>query len=298
MNGLTKLFIIHLFLFLLSLPLAAVEVDGVVATVGTESILRSDVLGEMRRAGLEEAQFNEVRNRLIERKLIIKAAHEQKMTMQEWVVDNRVREIIDSAFGGDRNKLKAALAAQKVQMSEWRQRIKDDMIVGAMRWNIIDKNVSASPAEMKAEYAKHPSRYLAEAKATVGVILLKPEDAEKKAEVTEALKTEKFEEVAKRFSADTHAADGGLWKDINPPKTFRPEVANAIAALEKGATSDWVDIGGWNFLLKKIDESAARQSTFAEAYEDIEANVKRENSAKMYADWIDRLKAENYIKVY
>ena len=50
--------------------------------------------------------------------------------------------------------------------------------------------------------------------------------------------------------------------------------------------------------MKKIEERAARQSTFAEAYEEIEANVKRENAAKMYADWINRLKAENYIKVY
>ena len=276
----------------------AVEVDGVVATVGTESILRSEVLGELRRADADESRFAEMRNRLIERKLIIRAAREQKMTMQDWIVENRVREIIDSAFGGDMNKLKVALAAQKVQMSEWRQCIKDDMIVGAMRWNVVEKNVTASPSEMKEEYRSHPSRYLSEAKATVGVILLKPEDSDKRTEVTEALKNEKFEEVAKRLSADTHASEGGLWKDINPATTFRPEVANAIAAIKKGEVSDWVDIGGWSFLLKKYDESAARQSTFAEAYEAIEANVKRENSARLYAEWIDRLKAENYIKVY
>ena len=298
MKSLTKSVVVRLSLRALPLSLSAVEVDGVVATVGTESILRSDVIGEMRRAGADDSQFVEVRNRLIERKLIIKAAREQKMTMQDWVVENRIREIIDSAFGGDMNKLKAVLAAQKVQMSEWRERIKDDMVVGAMRWNIVEKNVTASPAEMKAEYKKNPARYLSEPKTTVGVILLKPEDSGKRAEVTEALQKDAFEEVAKRFSADTHASEGGLWKDVNPATTFRPEVANAIAAIKTGETSDWVNIEGWSFLLKKIEERAARQSTFAEAYAEIEANVKRENAAKMYADWINRLKAENYIKVY
>ena len=118
MKSLTKSFVVRLSLLVLPLSLSAVEVDGVVATVGTESILKSDVIGEMRRAGADDSQFVEGRNRLIERKLILKAAREQKMTMQDWVVENRIREIIDSAFGGDMNKLKAVLAAQKVQMSE------------------------------------------------------------------------------------------------------------------------------------------------------------------------------------
>lgn len=280
-------------------PLAgAVEVDGVVAAVGDELILRSEVEGEMRREGVGESEFAAFRNRLIERKLIIRAAREQKLSIQEWLVDNRVREIVETAFGGDQNRLKAALAAQKVQMAEWRERIKSDMIVGAMRWNMVDKYAAASPAEMKAEYRAHPERYLARASTTVAVILLKPEDAAKKSEVEAALKTESFADVARRFSADSHAAQGGVWKEIDPEKTFRPEVAAAIAALTAGQTSGWVDIGGWSFLIRKMSETAERQSTFAEAYDRIEANVKRENARKLYDEWIERLKAANYIRVY
>ena len=74
MKSLTKSFVVRLSLLVLPLSLSAVEVDGVVATVGTESILKSDVIGEMRRAGADDSQFVEVRNRLIERKLILKAA--------------------------------------------------------------------------------------------------------------------------------------------------------------------------------------------------------------------------------
>ena len=276
----------------------AVEIDGIVATVGDVSILRNDVMGELRRMGYDESRFNEVRNRLVDRQLILKAAKDAKMTMQEWIVDNRVRELVEGMFGGDQNKLKAALAQQKLPYTEWRQRIKDDLVVGAMRWNVIDRNVTASPAEMKAEFERHPERYRVGRKVTVSVILLKPEDAGKRAEVSQALKDEDFGELAKRYSADTRAAEGGVWKDIQPEEVFRPEIAAEIAKMPVGTLSQWVELDGWSFLLRKESESGSTSRTFAEAYDDIQANVKDENAQKLYEAWMERLRSATYIKFY
>ena len=283
---------------LAALSLGAVQVDGIAATVGSQSILRSEVVNELRRAGLDESRFGEVLNRLIDHKLIVKAAADAKMTMQEWLIDNRVREIVDSAFDGDRNKLIAALAQQKLPYPEWRQRIKDDMVVGAMRWNMVDKNVSASPAEMREEFKAHPERYAAENRVTASVILLKPEDAEKRDAVLEALKTESFADVARKYSADSHAEAGGLWKDIKPEETFRPEVCAELVKMPKGTLSPWIDLSGWSFLVRKEDETGAKAMSFAEAYDEIEANVKQANAKRLYQEWLERLKAETYIKIY
>jgi len=283
---------------LLQAPVPAAEVDGIAATVGAQSILRSDVVNEMRRIGADESRFNEVRNALIDRKLIVKAASDAKMTLQDWVVDNRIREIVDTAFEGDRNKLVAALAKQKLPYPEWRQRIKDDMVVGAMRWNVVDKNVTASPAELRAEYEAHPERYRTDGTATVSVILLKPQDAGKRAEVAEALKEKPFAELAKKYSADSRAKEGGLWKDVRPQEVFRPEICDEIAKMPVGTLSDWIDLEGWSFLLRKESETSSGTKSFADAYEEIEANVKQENARKLYLEWIERLKSETYIKVY
>lgn len=296
MNGLTKLFILSS--FALPLQLAAVEVDGLAATVGTQSILRSDVVAEMRRAGADESRYNEIRNQLIERRLIVKAAADAKMTMQDWLVDNRIREIVDSSFGGDRNRLVATLGQQKLPYPEWRKRIKEDMVVGAMRWNIVDKNVTASPAEMRAEYKAHPERYQANGKVTVSVILLKPEDAGKKDTVLEAVKNTSFADAARTYSADSRAQDGGVWKDVNPEATFVPDICAALAKLKVGELSPWVELSGWNFLLRKEGESGSSARTFAEAYDDIEENVRQEQAKRLYRDWIERLKSETYIKIY
>lgn len=276
----------------------AVEVDGIAAQVDSATILKSEVVAEMRRAGLSADRYGAVLEEMIERKLILKAAKDSKMTIQDWVVENRIRDIITRAFEGDRNRLMETLAQQKVSYPEWRQRLLDDMIVGAMRWQMVDKNVVASPSAMREEYANNPERYMAGGRTTVSVILLRPEDAERRDEVSAALGEKPFAEVAKAYSVDTHASAGGVWEDVDPSEVFRPEVCKALAGLSKGETSEWIDMDGWSFLLRKDDESETRSMTFAEAYERIETNVREEAAAKVYAEWIDRLKSKAYVKVF
>ena len=38
--------------------------------------------------------------------------------------------------------------------------------------------------------------------------------------------------------------------------------------------------------------------SFEQAYDDVAQNVRKELADKRYREWIDRLKAETYIKVY
>ena len=103
---------------LLPAAVLGAEVDGIAAKVGDETILKSDVVLEMRRLNAPETAYEEVRNEMISRKLILRAARKSKMTMQDWVVENRIREIIDKTPGGDRNRLMEMLAKQKVAYPE------------------------------------------------------------------------------------------------------------------------------------------------------------------------------------
>ena len=297
MKNVAKMRFIALFVVVIAGACGAVEIDGIAAKVNSSVILKSDVMLEMRRAGLSADRYDAVLKEMIERKLILKAASESKMTMQEWVVENRIREIIQRGFGGDRNKLMESLAQQKISYPEWRQRMLDDMIVAAMRWQVVDKNMVASPAAMREEYANNPERYMTGGTTTISVILLKPEDVDKRDEVTEALKSESFAEVARRYSADSRAAEGGVWKDIVPADVFRQEVCKEIADMPIGTLSGWIDLDGWSFLLRKDDDNQLRQLSFAEAYDDIERNVREEMALEQYDKWIERLMSQSYIKV-
>ena len=266
----------------------AVEVDGVAATVGTESILRSEVLNELARMGAPDGQaYQNVLEEMINRKLILKAARESKMTMQEWVVENRVREIINRSFGGDRNKLIETLGKQKISYPEWFAKTKDDLVIGAMRWNVVDKNAVASPAAMRAEYEAHKSRYVKDHRVSVSVILLKPEEAARRDEISKALSEKSFEDLG-----------GKKYENVKPEDLFKPEVCEEIEKMPKGTISHWIEIDGWSFLLRKDAETTGKELSFDEAYDEIEAAVKEEEARRLYTAWVERLRAETYIKVY
>ena len=282
-------------------PLAAFaeEVDGIVARVDSEAILRSEVARELARHGAGGVDFKTMLDEVIDRKLILKAAQEAKMTMQDWVVENRVREIIERAFGGDRNKLMATLQAQKLTYPEWHAQMKDDMIVSAMRWQMVEKNVTASPGLMREEYLGHPERYSTGRRWTVEVILLKPEDADKRGEIDAALrKGSTFGSLARRYSADGKAAEGGLWRNVEPEKTFKPEVVAEIDRAKDGEITPWIDLGGWSLLARRVGSSASGGKTFADAYEEVAERVRAAEAERLYRAWIGRLRKNAFIRIY
>ena len=268
----------------------AVEVDGIAAKVGSETILKSDVAMEMMRRGLRDSsRYGDVLEDMIERKLIVKAAKDAKMVVPEWIVENRVREIIQKSFDGDRNKLVEMLGQQRTSYPEWHARLKEDVVVSAMRWNSINKNVTASPAEMKKAYDEHRGNYASNSCVSVSVILLKPEERVRRDEISSALKEKKktFEELG-----------ATKYANVKPEDAFQPAVCAAIEKLAVNEVSDWVELDGWSFLLRKDAEQKGKQLTFAEAFDAIEADVKEEKAKKLFLDWIARLKEETFVKIY
>jgi parvulin-like peptidyl-prolyl isomerase len=282
----------------LSAFLGAAEVDSIAARVGAKAILKSEILNDMRMMSLGDDAYEDMRTKAIERLLILKAAEESKLVLQEWAVDNRIAEIVAANFDGDKNKLMQALTQRRMSMAEWRLRMREDMICSAMRWQAVDKNVTVSPSAMRQEYMKHPEKYVQKHKVSVSVTLLSPANASKKDKVLEDMKTVPFADVARRYSEDSHASSGGKWVDVVPEEVFNEAVCKEIARMPKGTISKWIEIDGWCFMLRKDGESPAKTLTFAEAYELIRMNVIKDKSQELYKKWMDRLKGQTYIKIY
>ena len=170
---------------------------------------------------------------------------------------------------------------------EWHAKTKDDLVIGAMRWQVVDKNTVASPAAMRKEYETHKSRYVKDHLVSVSVILLKPEEQSKRDEISKSLKEKTFEELG-----------GKKYENVKPEDLFKPEVCAEIEKMPKGTVSHWIEIDGWSFLLRKDAETTGKALSFDEAYDAIEAAVKEEESRRLYSEWLERLKAETYIKVF
>ena len=298
----------------------AAMLDGIAARIDSRVITVGDVMSELRRhpeirervvssANESEMQalYRAALDTLIERRLILKAAEAKKMEIPEWVIDNQIREIVHDMFGDDMNRLEEELSRSKIPMTEYRNTIKEDITVRGMRQQMIEQYVTASPSAMRKEYRDHPERYRQESKVSVRVILLKPPtpgDGQasintRSAQIDEELaKGESFSDLAIKYSADSHAKDGGLWKDVNPEESFRPEIASAIAKLEVGKVSKMIDLDGWGFIVKKESETGAKTMSFEEAYEKISWTVRNAAAKKAYDEWIARLKDDAFIKIY
>ena len=303
----------------LSAVVSAAKLDGIAARVDSAVITVGDVMAEIRRnpeisgrmmASDEsemQALYRAALDNLVERRLILKAAAEKKVEIPEWVIDNQLREIVNRSFGGDMNRLHEEMARSKVPMTEYRNTVKEDILVRGMRQQMIEQFVTASPSAMKKEFAANPDRYRQEAKVSVRVILLKPAQEgdgvpsleTRWAQIGEELaKGEKFSDMAIKYSADSHAKDGGLWENVNPAEVFRPEIVKAIENLETGRVSNMIDLDGWGFIVKKESETKAKQMSFAEAYDKIAENVQKAAAKKAYDEWIIRLKDMSFIKIY
>ena len=305
---------------LAGLSVSAAMLDGIAARIDSRVITVGDVMAELRRhpeirekvstpGGDTEMQelYKAALDMLIERRLILKAADAKKMEIPEWVIDNQIREIVHDMFGGDMNRLEEELARSKIPMSEYRNTIKEDITVRGMRQQMIEQYITASPGEMRKEYRDHPERYRDEAKVSVRVILLKPPTpGDGLASINtrwmqigeELAKGEKFSDMAIKYSADSHAKDGGLWANVNPAEAFRPEIVAEIEKLDVGKVSKMIDIDGWGFVVLKESEVAAKTQSFSEAYDKISANVRKVAAKKAYDEWIARLKEDAFIKVY
>ncbi|MBO5643271.1 MAG: peptidylprolyl isomerase [Kiritimatiellae bacterium] len=277
--------------------LGAVEVDGIAARVGVKPIYKTEILSELQMAP-QGMRYEQMRSRMIERLLILNAATQAKLHLQDWAVQNRIDEIIKSTFAGDRNKLMAYLTQSGLSYAKWSERIKENMIISAMRWQTIDRNINPSPAQMRNEYLKNPQHYRSPRRVTVSVILLSPDKASLMGEVSQALKNQPFADVARKYSSDSRSSLGGKWEDVVPEEVFKTEVCDEISRMPKGTLSKWLEIEGWCFLIRLDDVKPPKDNTFEEAYDEIDRRVRSELSEKLFKEWIDRLKRDTYIKVY
>lgn len=292
--------------------------DGVAAEVDAETITIAEVMLEARRLAEElrlrpseqEDRLRELYDRaldgLIDRRLILKAHARSEQQMQPWVVDKRVEEIIEERFGGDRGKLISALTQERLTLEAWRKRLEEELILGAMRYAQVERRVVVRPADVTAYFATNTAAFTADGTVRVAMILLAPESGERAealAARAAALRAElaagkDFGVLARKHSREAHAAQGGDWGFVDPAEVFRPELVNALAALQPGELSPPLVTEAGIYLLRKTAERPDRVLTLADVRERIESLLRRQEADRLYREWVGRLRQDARIRLY
>ncbi len=295
----------------------AVLLDGVAAYVNSEMITIADVMNEVRSGpwleGEPESRERRLRemykatlDALIDRKLILGAAVKSKVQLQPWAVENRIREIVANNFGGDIAKLHDLLAERKISIDEWKKGLEEDMMITAMRYQQIERHISPTPREVRAEYDANRGRYQTEKAVSVSMIILDPPVADegesvaaRASKIATALKEgTPFADLAKQYSSDTKAAQGGSWGKVNPEDVFRAEIVEALGVLTPGETSPLIELAGYGYIVRKDEQQDSRLLSFEEAIPYVESHLRMQQGEKLYREWTERLRRESYIKVF
>ena len=294
-------------------------VEGVVAEVGGEPITMQEVMEDVRSEFLREKTANADREptmsemqRLyresleehIRRKLVLRAYRDSEMALPEWMVDKRVSEIIDSRYGGDREKLLGELSDHHITFSEWRSQMEENMILMAMRQMNVEKNVHVGPAAVRDYYHAHESDFVREGGIHLYLIRIKQKDGEtpeQHAARAAALRTridhEPFEEIARYFSDDPSAKKGGDWGWIKPEEELREELVASLAALPIGGTSPLVETPAGFYILRKDGERAGGLQPIESVRDEIDGILRRAEAERLFREWTDGLRAKSEVRI-
>lgn len=294
---------------------AAQDVDGVAAYVNEHIITISDVIRTSRTlmeqiskgsAIDQNAIYNEALEEVIGRKLILDDYENQKeIKIPESIFDERADAIIRDMFNGNRLDFIEALASDELSEDVWRMQMREKTIVGAMRNLRVDSKVTVSPLAAREIYDVNRDKYTTQPSVKLRMIVIakgsSPDDqtAQRKKldEVLKALKDGgDFSELAKSYSEDSYAADGGN-RDWMKRDMLRSDLADAAFATKVGEVSDPIDIGKQVFIIKVEDRVESKIVEFEDAKPLIEQQIRMEQSIELHDTWVNRLRKNAYVKI-
>lgn len=293
-------------------------VDGVAAMVNEEVITLSEVMMTLSAEGLGaggvpsadaermKALYRERLDELIDMRLILLEAEREKVQLPEWMLDQRISEIVSERYDGDRSRLLDDLAHRKMTYTEWRDRLREQMIVAALRQARVQAHVAVSPAQIREYFREHRAEFQQRAGTRVRIITLPVTDetsdesleARAAALMAELEKGVSFAQAAREFSRDGMAEQGGDYGWIDPREDLRPELAEALDTLAPGEYSGWIQTPEEGYVVYKEAVRGEGTVAFEEVRDEIAEKLRQREYERLYRRWIERLRNKAHITIF
>jgi len=220
-------------------------------------------------------------------------------------VERRVDFFISDRFKGDRQAFIDALRSERMSMEEWRQRMRERIIVSMLRNREVETRTIVPERDIRAEYEAHPDLYRRPEMARVRMIVISAADDGKDLAAVrariEAVRTNlvngaDFAALAREVSMGAQAAKGGDWGEVKVDD-LRRELAGPARTLPLHAISPVIEADGDFYLLRVDERQPGGPRTFAEVHGEISKQLQKGIVDRLYADWIKRIKKDVHIEI-
>jgi peptidyl-prolyl cis-trans isomerase SurA len=270
-----------------------------------EKLLRSQFHGDDLVKQIKAARESALKD-LIDRQLIIQAFKKESFQIPDHYVDERVHEIIQENFGGDRNTFIKTLEAQNYSLGEFKRLETERMIVQAMRSKNVRRDMIASPAKIEEYYKAHRDEFTAKEQIKLRLIMIPAHANDGNASAQKAMAQEilgklsngaEFDRMAQIYSEDTSRDMGGDWGWIER-KTLAPPLEKVAFTLPVGKISNIVEYSGNYYLMKVEDKHGGETRSLTQVRDDIEKKLLQEEAQNLQERWLASLRAKAYIKTF
>ncbi len=255
-----------------------------------------------------------VLNDLIERELVLSDFSTKGYQIKEDQVDEEINRRVLMMYNGHRSEFLDNLRKSGMTYSEYRESVKKEITVSAMRGMRYERGIPPTPDEIKEEYNTTSSEYrdITKDRITYSKIfipavdpddpMLTPEERYKFAvrlrEQIEAGKVS-FADAAREHSRDAYAQEGGKWPSLQRNE-LAVEFANVVFAARPGQlVGPLLDPAGFTIVKvhgKKL--SAAPALSNPEIKQKVDDAVRRKKSEQRYRQWVERLRDKAVIRTF
>jgi peptidyl-prolyl cis-trans isomerase SurA len=270
-----------------------------------EKLLRSQLTGDALVKAVKEAREAALKD-LIDRQLIIQAFKKENYQIPDHFVEQRMHEIIQESFGGDRNTFIKTLEAQNYTLGEFKKLESERMIVQAMRGKNVKKREVVSPVKIEEYYRQHRDEFTAKEEIKLRMIMIPAHSSDSTSSTQRDMAEEilrklaaggEFDRLAQIYSEDSSRDLGGDWGWVER-KTLAPPLEKAAFNLPVGKISNIVEYSGNYYLLKVEDKKGGTTRSMAEAREEIEKKLLQQEAQELQERWIASLRSKAFIRTF
>jgi peptidyl-prolyl cis-trans isomerase SurA len=270
-----------------------------------EKLLRSQLTGEALAKNIKETRELALKD-LIDRQLILQAFKKENFQIPDHYVDQRLHEIIDENFGGDRNTFIKTLEAQNYTIGEFKKLESERMIVQAMRGKNVKKQPLVSPVKIEEYYRQHREDFTAKEQIKLRMIMIPAHANDGNAPAQKAMAEEilgklangaEFDRIAQIYSEDSSRDLGGDWGWIER-KTLAPPLEKIAFNLPVGRISNIVEFSGNFYILKVEEKKGGTTRSLATVREEIEKKLIQQEAQELQERWIASLRSKAYIRTF
>jgi peptidyl-prolyl cis-trans isomerase SurA len=271
-------------------------IPGVIGAVKTQAELEK-VIRELE---------DEVIQDLVDEVLIVKDFYsDEKRRIPDSYVDNQVKENLQVDFDGDRAKFLAYLHSIGKTHLEYRELVREEMIVGYMKQQKRKTETMISPVQIENYYTQNRDQFFLDDGVHLRLIRLAAIAGESPALLQQTADTimsdlragKDFGELAKKYSQDSRKTQGGDWGWI-AKKDLRDELATAAFALGEGQFSEPIKLEKDIFILFIEEKRDAGIRAIDEVRDQIETKLVNQLGRAAIERWLERLRRDAYVRYF